>query len=264
MFKNHYDRMRPGATPERILSIVRMIQQEPMGQIEVAKKCELNENVPTVSEGIRYTIAAAEELGLIENHEGKYRFISETSVISSPTHFRQYVASKVLTKENSTFFKVTEWFVASNQAVLQLSKFGTFAAEIAKSGIDHVDENDVLGWRFWMRFLGIAYQYQTTLIPNMCIRLQDAMRKFSSGQEISCTEFLVWLKKNVPEAASSCSKNGLCLAVSSGLRTLQEMGKIDIFSANDAEKVYLYPLPGVRLNDFSTILIKEAMYDELD
>ena len=90
------------------------------------------------------------------------------------------------------------------------------------------------------------------------------MRKFAVGQEISGTEFLAWLKANLPEAASSCTQTGLNLAVSNGLRTLQELGKIDIISANDAEKVYLYPLPGVRLNDFSAILIKEAIYDELD
>ena len=158
MFKNHYDRMRPGATPERVLSLARMIQQKPMGQMEVAKRCELNDDVQTASEGIRYMISAAEELRLIENQEGKYQFIAEPTAIASPKQFRKYVASKVFAKDSTTFFKVTQWFVASNKEVLLLSKFATFAAEIAKAGIDHVDENDVLGWRFWMRFLGIAYQ----------------------------------------------------------------------------------------------------------
>ena len=264
MFKNHYDSMRPGATPERVLSIARMIQQKPMGQMEVAKYCELNDDVQTASEGIRYTIAAAEELGLIENREGKYQFIAEPAAIASPIHFRQYVASRVFAKENTTFFKVTQWFVASNQKVLSLSKFATFAAEIVKDGIDRVTENDVLGWRFWIRFLGIAYQFQTTLIPNMCVRLQDAMQDFVDEREIGCGEFLSWLKNHVPEAASSCSKDGICLAVSNGLRTLHDLGKIEMISANDAEKVYLYPLPGVRLNDFSAIVVKEAIRDELD
>lgn len=264
MFKKHYDRMRPGATPERVLSLARMIQQKPMGQMEVAKCCELKDDVQTASEGIRYTLSAAEELGLIENQEGKYQFIAEPATIASPEHFRKYVASKVLAKENSTFFKVTQWFVASNKKVLLLSKFADFAAEIAKAGIDHVDENDVLGWRFWVRFLGIAYQYQTTLIPNMCVRLLDAMQDLADRQEIGCGEFLSWLKTNVPEAASSCSKDGMCLAVSNGLRTLHDLGKIEMVSANDAEKIYLYPLSGVRLNDFSAIVVKEAIRDELD
>lgn len=264
MFKNHYDRMRPGATPERVLSLARMIQQKPMGQMEVAKRCELNDDVSTVSEGIRYMISAAEELELIENKEGKYQFVAEPTAIASPKHFRKYVASKVFAKENTTFFKVTQWFVASNKEVLMLSKFATFAAEIAKAGIDHVDEHDVLGWRFWMRFLGIAYQYQTTLIPNMCVRLQDAMQDFADGQEIECGEFFNWLKTHIPEAASSCSKGGICLAMSNGLRTLHDLGKIEMISANDAEKIYLYPLSGVRLNNFSSIVVKEAIRDELD
>lgn len=264
MFKKHYDRMRPGATPERVLSIVRMIAQQPLSQMEVAKFCELRDDVSVASEGIRYTLGAAEELGLIENQEGRYRFAADPAAITSPTCFRQYIASKVFSKTDTTFFKVTEWFISANEAVLPLSRFATFAAEMAKSGIDHVDENDILGWRFWVRFLGIAYQYEATLIPNMCGRLRDSMREFAIGQEISGTEYLAWLKANLPEVASSCTQTQLCLAVSNGLRTLQELGKIDIISANDAEKVYLYPLPGVRLNDFSAILIKEAMYNELD
>ena len=98
----------------------------------------------------------------------------------------------------------------------------------------------------------------------MCVRLQDALQDFADGQEIGCGEFLSWLKNHVPEAASSCSKGGMCLAVSNGLRTLHDLGKIEMISANDAEKVYLYPLSGVRLNEFSAIVVKEAIRDELD
>ena len=84
MFKKHYDRMRPGATPERVLAIARMIRQKPMGQMEVAKLCELRDDVSALSEGIRYTLAAAEELGLIENREGKYHFVAEDQAVASP------------------------------------------------------------------------------------------------------------------------------------------------------------------------------------
>ena len=54
------------------------------------------------------------------------------------------------------------------------------------------------------------------------------------------------------------------MAISKGLRTLHDLGKIEMISANDAEKVYLYPLSGVRLNEFSAIVVKEAIRDELD
>ena len=45
-----------------------------------------------------------------------------------------------------------------------LSKFDEYAAEASKAGLRTVTENDVLGWRFWMRYLGHAYQYNKTLI----------------------------------------------------------------------------------------------------
>lgn len=264
MFKKHYDRMRPGATPERVLAIARMIADKPLKTIEVAKLCELKDDVSAPSEGVRYSINTAEELGLIKGQGEKYEFIANPEVISSPVRFRRYAAHRLLTNTETTFFKVTEWFVSANADVLPINTFATYAAEAVKSGIDHVDENDILGWRFWARFLGCAYQYGTTLIPNLCVRLQDAMQPFQAEQEIGSMEFLNWLKKNVPEAASSCSQTELCLAVSNGLRTLNDLGKIDIISANDAEKVHMYPLDGVRLNDFSSILVKEAMHNELD
>ena len=124
-------------------------------------------------------------------------------------------------------------------------------------GLSYVTENDVLGWRFWMRFLGHAYQYNRTLIPNMKIRLEDAMVGLPKETHMTCTQFVLWLKEHVPEAATSCSEAALPLAVSNGLRTLQNEGKIEIIATKDAIRTGLFPLRGVDKNDFSDIVIKE-------
>ena len=88
MFKKHYDRMRPGATPERVLAIARMIADKPLKTIEVAKLSELKDDVSAPSEGVRYSINTAEELGLIKSQGEKYEFIANPEVISSPVRFR--------------------------------------------------------------------------------------------------------------------------------------------------------------------------------
>ena len=140
---------------------------------------------------------------------------------------------------------------------MNLNKFDEFAADAAKTGVESITENDVLGWRFWMRFLGFAYQYNKTLIPNMKVRLENALLGIDKNTSMTCTQFVSWLKNNVPEAARACDGFQLPLAVSNGLRTLNNEGKIELISTRDAIRINLYPLRGVDFNDFSDIVIKE-------
>ena len=111
---------------------------------------------------------------------------------------------------------------------------------------------------------GYCVSVYKTLIPNMNVRIQDALQEVPRGTEMACAEMVEWIRTNMPEAASSCSMNGLSLAVSNGLRTLAEEEKIEIISTPDAAKVGLYYLDGAELNDFSKIRIKEAVYDKVD
>lgn len=269
MFKNYYDSMRPGPTPERVLSICRIVNSGKYNANEIRRICQLKandllDNAP-MDEAIGSSISAAEELGLISRDStGIYHFGKTEDEISNYVSFRRAVQKIAFANKKSTFFKVTEWYIAQNEGVFALNRFEDFSAEIIKSGLDRVNDNDILGWRFWMRFLGIAYQYNKTLIPNMNIRIQDAMQEVPKGTEMTCLEAVEWIRTSIPEAASSCSMEGLSLAVSNGLRTLAEEGKIEIVSTPDAARVGLYYLEGVELNSFSNIVIKEALYDKVD
>ena len=263
MFKAHYDTMRPGPTPERVLSIARMLALQPMTVQEIVQRCELREDVQQASEGIRLSISTAEELELITKKDGVCLCTAGDDVLSTPASFRQYVAGRVLNDPNTTFFKVTEWFVSANDSIMSFQNFSTYRAEIGKAGISNIDGNDVLGWRFWVRFLGIAYQFNSTLIPNMAVRLNGAMRELPIETNFVAVDFLSWLKEHIREAASSCSQRQLCLAVSNGLRTLEALDKIQLISVMDADKVNLFPLSGVPVNDFSKIVVKGASHDEM-
>jgi len=107
-----------------------------------------------------------------------------------------------------------------------------------------------------MRYLGIAYQYNRTLIPNMKIRLEDALDNVPGGTKMTCTQFVAWLKENVPEAGAACTEASLPLAISNGLRILNNEKKIELISTRDAIRTSLYPINGVELNDFSEIVVR--------
>ncbi len=256
MFKEN-DNMRPGPTPERVLAICRLLEGKTYDQTELYKFSQLSDEAAS-EEALFHSIQAATELGLIKEKHGIYELTVDPVSLESAKSFRRMIAPVIFARPNSTFFKLTEWFIANSDKVLELTKFDEYAAEASKAGLESVTENDVLGWRFWMRFLGHAYQYNRTLIPNMKIRLEDAMSGLSKDTHMTCTQFVLWIKEHVPEAAASCSEAALPLAVSNGLRILHNEGKIEIIATKDAIRTSLYPLSGKDKDDFSDIVIKEV------
>lgn len=256
MFKEK-DNMRPGPTPERVLAICRLVAKEKYTSQELIQLSALQKDADLTEEYKRRSIDAAEELNLIKKNGDKYILNVSEDDLSSAEKFRRVVAKVAFDNSKSTFFKLTEWFVANSDKTKSVNRFDDFAAIAAKTGVDTVTENDVLGWRFWMRYLGHAYQYNKTLIPNMKTRLEDALLETTPGTKMTCVQFVLWIKENIPEAAKSCSNASLPLAVSNGLRTLQHEGKIEMISTRDAIRTSLYKINGVELNDFSEIIIKE-------
>lgn len=257
MFKES-DNMRPGPTPERVLAICRLVGKGSYSVQELFKLTELDMDSKTEEESIRRSIEAAEELKLIGKKNDKYYLLIDEASLESATVFRKTISPIIFSNPQSTFFKLTEWYISHSDLTQAINRFDDFAAIAAKNGVESIAENDVLGWRFWMRYLGHAYQYNKTLIPNMYTRIGDALENVKPGTKMTCNQFLTWLKTNVPEAASSCSNEGFSLAVSNGLRSLSEAGKIELLSTMDAVKISLYTMVGVALNDFSDIVVKEV------
>lgn len=255
MFKEN-DNMRPGPTPERVLAICRLISRGSYTNWDIYRVCALNEDADLNDEAIRASIDSAEELGFIKRNNDKYMLVIDEKHLDSAQTFRRLVSSVVFKDKRTTFFKLTEWFIKNSDEVLKINKFEDLAATAAKTGVPSVSENDILGWRFWMRYLGFAYQYNKTLIPNMKTRIEDALLDLPKDTKMTCTQFVGWIKENLPEAASSCTEAALPLAVSNGLRLLNNEGMIELVSTRDAIRTSLFPLNGVELNDFSEIVVR--------
>ena len=257
MFKEN-DNMRPGPTPERVLAICRLVNQGSYTSQDLFKLSELDPESKFEEEAIRRSIDAAEELNLIVKTGDKYSINIPEVTLTSAVDFRKAISPIIFANNKSTFFRLTEWYIANSELTQGINRFDDFAAIAAKNGVESITENDVLGWRFWMRYLGYAYQYNKTLIPNMKVRLGDVLETVEPGTKMTAAQFVMWLKENLPETALSCKNQELSLAVSNGLRTLHEEGRIELISTMDAAKINLFKLVGVSLNDFSEIIVKEA------
>jgi hypothetical protein len=261
MFKEHYDTMRPGPTPERVLTVCKLLIGKGLTEDELKDQIYLEKTAATkIGEEFRRSIQAAQELGLISLKDGVYTLAVKEEQISTNEAFRRTVAKRAFANKKSTFFRVSHWYVDSNERILNFLNWEDKAAAATNAGIDRVDNNDFLGWRFWAGFLGLGYLHGTELIPNMYIRVRDILateftKTFSFGEEIPADRFFRWLWTLAPE--SKTEDNSVNLALSSAIRTLRDTGEVAPVALMDAIPMYLYSLPEDSTNKITHIIVKE-------
>ena len=264
MFKVNPDSMRMEPTPERVLSVCRLVARKNITIEEVRTAMTLGHETEKGLDQINKSISLAlEELNLIRKKDKWLVLDVDPSVISTNTAFRKYVSSLVFQKKDTTFFLFTRWLIAQNDRIFALRSWEGMAKACSSevSELSEVNENAVLGWRFWAAFLGVGYLSGTMIIPNMKLRLQDILsndfpKSFSFEQPIRGTEFISWLSGRMPEVDMT---DKLPLALSAGLRTLHELGYIALETWRDSNRIMLYNVDGDPINDFSHITVKELI-----
>lgn len=205
MFKAN-ERMRPAGTPERVLAVCRIVSAvDKISREEIIHLITLDPLATEIGEPIVDSLAIAVELGFLKKEGSFYRSVEDSSTFATYSNFRRVAAKRAFSMQDSLFFKLSEWVISNDEIVKTLNRYQDVAASASKAGngLELINDRDVLQWRFWARFLGIIYLYDHTIIPNMKIRLEDALRSVSPGTEMTCTHFIQWLKANIPEAASA-------------------------------------------------------------
>ena len=104
MFKVNPDGMRMEPTPERDLSVCRLVAHKSMTREEVRKAMTLGLNDGNGVTQINASIdVALKELSLIKAENDNLILAVDPSVIASSTAFRRYVSSRVFSAKNTTF-----------------------------------------------------------------------------------------------------------------------------------------------------------------
>ena len=261
MFSNHPDPMRMEPTPERVFAVCKMVERQSMSKEDLVSTMALGHDSPDIGRAIN---VALEELHVLSLKDGKLKLVVSEDVLKSPASFRKYVSSKVFLNRESTFFLFTRWLIDQNERIFGLGKWETLAttARSESASLAGMNENAVLGWRFWAAFLGIGYLNGTMIIPNMKIRIQDVLAtefssQFSFDTDIRARDFFDWLEAKMPEVVFH--QEHLPLALSAGLRTLHALELISLHTQRDTEVVKLYGVDGDPINSFSHILVREEV-----
>ena len=264
MFKTNPDGMRMEPTPERVLSVCRLIAHESMSRDEVRKAMTLGDYDEKALDQINKSInVAIEELSLIKADADNLVLAVDPCVVASPKAFRRYVSARVFSAKETTFYMFTKWLIAQNERIFALKSWEGMAKTCASDikELSALNENAVLGWRFWAVFLGLGYLSGTMIIPNMKLRIEDTLattytEKFKYNETILAQDFMVWLGTKLPEVEIG---GKLPLALSAGLRTLHEIGLIKLVTWPDSTPIMLYYVDGDPINSFTHISVKEAI-----
>ena len=264
MFKTNPDGMRMEPTPERVLSVCRLIAQKSMTHEELRRAMTLGQNGDKEVDQINKSIAVAlEELNIVKTKDNQLELAVDSQIIASPVNFRRYIGNTVLLKKDTTFHHCTKWIISKNEDIFPLKTWETMAkicgSEVPE--LSSMSENAALGWRFWASFLGFGYLSGTMIIPNMKIRIEDVLAttfadKFNYDEAIRATDFITWISTKMPEVDMS---GKLPLAFSAGLRTLHELGLIKLETWRDSNRVFLYSVDGDPINDFSHITVRKEV-----
>ena len=264
MFKTNPDGMRMEPTPERVLSVCRLIAQKSITHEELRQAMTLGQNGEKEIDQINKSLAVAlEELNIVRTKDNLIELAVDPLVIKSPVNFRRYIGNTTLLKKDTTFHLFTKWVIAQNEKIFALKTWETMAKICGSqvSELSNMSENAALGWRYCASFLCFGYLSGTMIIPNMKIRIEDILattfaEKFNYDEAIRATDFITWISTRAPEVDLS---GKLPLAFSAGLRTLHELGLIKLETWRDSNRVFLYPVDGDPINDFSHITVRKEV-----
>lgn len=274
MFKKT-DGMRMEATPERVMAVCRLLAEcskeqssfKGLSSDEIVSALTLEPADNSAAGTVKRAIAVAGdgEIGAITAKDGRYTLAAEPSDIATSAAFRRYVASRVLGRKDTAFVRFTSWILGQNEKIFGMGDWENISVSFKNSVQDAetgvANENSVLGWRFWAAFLGLGYLSGTMFLPNMKVRIQDLLATdfnlaFSYDTTVRAEEFIPWLSAHLPEV--SLTKT-LPLAVSSGLRTLENLGLVHMEDWQDSHHVKLYPVSGAPLNSFTHITVRKEV-----
>ena len=264
MFKTNPDGMRMEPTPERVYSVCRLVAQKKITHEELRQAMTLGQNGDKEVDQINKSLAVAlEELKILKTKDNFLELAVDPTIVDSPITFRRHISNTTLLRKDTTFHLFTKWVISKNEDLFTLKNWEAMAKVCGSETpeLSSLSENAALGWRFWASFLGFGYLSGTMLIPNMKIRVEDILAtsfstKYNYNEAIRATDFISWLSPKMPEVDMT---GKLPLALSAGLRTLHELGAIKLETWRDSNRIFLYPVDGDPINDFSHITVTEEV-----
>lgn len=189
--------------------------------------------------------------------DGKIMLRLPEVAVSSPESFRQAVANQVFSRPHLMFCRFTSWYFARNTQVLGESSadlYRNFNREMqfGDQDLNAYNDTNIAAWRPWAAYLGLGYIHDKVLIPNGAERIGNALKgspDLPRKKTIPFAQFMNWLNRTCPEldygaifmanlGAAKWGEQRLTFGLSAGLRTLHDMGRLQMTLTADATDLW--------------------------
>lgn len=249
MFDSKASSIKTEPTPQRVFELAKLVSEKsPISEKDARETLEpssLNEGTSPYFGAIR---DVAIELGLIELEDGMLIIKADKPVLKSLDTLREYCNLRVFNDQASAFYKITqccldsndEWFKYKN---LSDQNIQTYIMD--KTQLSSVFAAVILGFRFWISFLGFGYIHEVTnkimFLPNMTTALRDFMvnSEYEKRKDYTVAEFFQKLPAGISVATNGLfDKYELNLAMSNALRQLHDEKVIQLKRNLDSKDVW--------------------------
>lgn len=254
------ENIRKEITPKRVYTVLKLVSKCKLKKDvikELIQPEKLNGSQSEVTKVISYLM----KIDFINKDADDFLILNiDKKHIESIDEFRKYFASRVFEGEDKNdFFRFTSWYLSKDSSILKYSKTADIVANEQEVG--NLTNEFVLAWRFWVVFLGMGYMHSAQFIHNPYLRIKDAIEfndDIEKEKRLNLKKFVEWCIGKCPELKESVNNNTLSYAFSFALRTLHDMGKIQLNLQQDSTEVWhLYKLETHDIReDVSEVIIK--------
>lgn len=248
------------ATPKRVYSLLKLVEYKTMKKEKLEKLLmpsglSKGNNSPFLA-----TYKFAEKAKLIKTIDSGGIVLDKISCedLKDWKSYKMFMAKLLFSNEESNFLKLTWWYLGQGREVLNYSSSEDIQKYL-KGDLGGFTENDVLGWRFWIAFLGLGILSDRIILPNPYQRLRDIIEEdklLNRDKEIPISEFIDFIINNCNELKSCIKGNNINFGLSNGLRTLHDQKCIELIMTNDSSDVWhLYKMEHEIAEDITGVKI---------
>jgi hypothetical protein len=225
------------ATPERVFSVMKLIEMKPYTQEELTSLVHPVSKEGEITKVLKYLHDCK---WVIKNKNSQFELNFEKDYLKTIDLFRRRLNSVLFSGDRTIFYIFSEWVVCNDDRILGI-RVGEYTKE-NPSLIREGSNNFYLPWRLWASFLGFGNLHNKIFIPNPSLRIRDIIEYYrgelTTNKSIPLNEFFNWLKSKCPEFENGLLNNSATTFISLALRELHDQGIIKLEYHQDYPNIW--------------------------
>jgi hypothetical protein len=267
------NRMTNMQTPGRLQALCKLLL---LGTYSIERIRELLQPNSLDKIQANEVIRMARNGGLIQENKDKlFQLNIPEQEVRDNSRFEAYLAKNVFYNKDFIFGRFSAWVMTRSEKVMnetreELSE--RFFNEVTRKtrSTNEFNKENITAWMTWANYFGLGHTMDSKFVGNPSKRIQRVLandQELPKGEYVPFRQFMRWLGDNCPELDGGklnhefnelFSSQQLSFALSLGLRTLHDLGVVNMKVTRDVEDIwYLQEVPAHDIrNQVTDIMVK--------